>query len=95
MRPTKRKNTKDQDTTQQDMLEAVRATVPAALARLEALLQSENESISLKAAQIILDRAYGRTRQEPEIEDPRAKLHPQQIVLVGWKDDKQEAQERP
>lgn len=47
-----------------DLIQACRKKAPKALATLEALLDSENESVALRASIALLERAYGKPRQE-------------------------------
>lgn len=47
-----------------DFIRSCREKVPAALDKLMVLLDSESESVALRAAQILIERAYGRPRQE-------------------------------
>ena len=47
-----------------EFIQACREKVPAALDKLIVLLDGESESVALRAAITIIERAYGRPRQE-------------------------------
>ena len=47
-----------------DLIKACREKTPKALDKLESLMDSENEGVALKASLAIIERAYGKPRQE-------------------------------
>ena len=54
---------------QHEAEEAIRKLAPEAVQKLSELMDSDNESVRLKACQIILDRVYGKPRQAVETAD--------------------------
>lgn len=47
-----------------DLIKACREKAPDALKRMLELMRSDNESVALKAASLIIERGYGKARQE-------------------------------
>ena len=54
---------------QHEAEEAIRKLAPDAVQKLSELMNSDNESVRLKACQIILDRVYGKPKQAIETAD--------------------------
>ena len=52
---------------EKELIEACKAKAPAAVRRLAKLMNSDNESVALRASIAILERAYGKPRQEVDV----------------------------
>lgn len=47
-----------------DLIQMCKSKAPKAVKKLEALMDSENEGVALRASIALLERAYGKPRQE-------------------------------
>ena len=60
-----------------EVLELARQHGPEALIRIVSLMRSKNDAVAFRAAEAILDRAYGRPPQAIALENQR----PVQIII--------------
>lgn len=73
-RPKKSKNLFDAE-------QACKGLAPDAFKTLSELLDSDNETIRLKAVQMILDRAYGKPKQAIDADITSHVLKPPQLIV--------------
>ena len=70
-----------------DLIKACREKTPKALDKLEALLDSCNENVALRAAAIIIERGYGKPRQEIDMITNQP-IEPPVFNIVSFTDNK-------
>ncbi|MBS7328079.1 MAG: hypothetical protein KIG68_04915 [Oxalobacter sp.] len=75
-----------------DLINACKSKAAKALDKLEALMDSENEGIALKASLAIIERAYGKPRQEIDM-TANQPPEPQKIVITYI--DPKDGKEKP
>ena len=79
-----------QTTDELDLIYACKQKSIKALDKLEALMDSENEGIALKASLAIIERAYGKPRQEIDTTTNQPPEPPKIVIsFFDPKDDKE------
>lgn len=72
-----------------DLINACKSKVPKALDKLEALMDSDNEGVALKASLAIIERAYGKPRQEIDMTTNQPTPEKITITFIDPKDGKE------
>lgn len=72
-----------------DLVQACREKTPKALDKLESLMDSDNEAVALKASLAIIERAYGKPRQEIDMTTNQPTPEKITITFIDPKDGKE------
>lgn len=75
-----------------DLIKACKSKAAKALDKLEVLMDSENEGIALKASLAIIERAYGKPRQEIDMTTNQPP-EPQKVTITFI--DPKDGKEKP
>lgn len=81
---------------EKEFIELCRSHAPRAVKRLVELIDSENVSVATRASQIIIERAYGRPRQEVGMEESNeVVLQPPSFTITFIDPETKQITEKP